>query len=201
MRRFTITKLQRLDVPVERVIAFSDGVFAIVITLLVLEITVGNGDAWQDLRLALPQLGVFAWSFFLIAQFWQLHTHLFALLKTKRVSSAVSDSNIGLLFFVALVPFATKFLNSHFHQMWGLVVYAAVVTCIGLAQLRLRAHIIQHGKKSGADTADIWNALPYLITPIAMALSIPAAILSPWVAYALWAFVLVTRGRQMLTGR
>lgn len=197
MQKFS--RLQRLDVPLDRIVTFSDGVFAIVITLLVLEIAVGGGDASHDLQSALPELGVFAWSFFLIAQFWQLHTHLLATMKTPKVSADISGTNILLLFFVALVPFATKFLNAHFHQTLGLIVYAIVVACIGVVQFRLRTTIIAHLKKTGeADDSSIHDTLPYLITPIAMALSIPAAVLSPWVAYALWAAVIIARGRRLI---
>src|SRR6476646_6810468 len=85
-------------VGLDRVVMFSDGVYAIVITLLLLEISTGHGNALVDLRHAVPEIGLFAWSFFLTARFWQLHLRLFSVLKGK-VSERLVELNNQLLFF------------------------------------------------------------------------------------------------------
>lgn len=192
----------RPTISASRLITFSDGVFAIVITLLVLGISVGNGNAWQDLHQAVPELGIFGWSFFLVAQFWQLHVYLFSSLKNKDVPVSVANSNSLLLFFVALLPFATQFFNKHFYQAMGIGVYAAIIVFVGLAQLRVRYLIIRYHKELGDnETQSVHEIMPYLVMPVLMALSVPAALLSQYIAYALWAAAAVARGRQIIFAR
>ena len=187
-RRSPLANIER-----DRIIMFSDGVFAIVLTLLVLEITAGHGNAWHDLKEALPELGVFAWSFFLGLRFWVLHVRLFGALKGK-IPEDFADTNGVLLFFVALLPFSTKFFSDHFHQTWGAVVYAVVIGMIGFMQARMRARILQHAGKDdkSEEVQAVRDAWPYIVIPSFMALSVPFAFLSAVIAYAVWAlFILV----------
>jgi len=185
--RRVITKIDH-----DRVIMFSDGIFAIVLTLLVLEVTAGDGNAWHDLKEALPELGVFAWSFFLGVRFWLLHVRLFGAIKGK-IPEDFADTNALLLFFVALLPFSTKFFSDHFHQAWGAAVYAIVIGLIGLCQARLRSRILHHaGDDQSEEVQAVRDAWPYIIIPSLMALSIPFAFLSAVVAYSVWGlFILI----------
>lgn len=186
----------------DRVVMFSDGVFAIVVTLLVLEISTGNGNAWRDLHSALPLLGVFAWSFFLTARFWQLHVRLFDALRGEKIPSGVVDINSLLLFFVALVPFSTRFYSEHYHQAWGLAVYAIVITLIGLTQARLRLKILEEVEGKSPEITDVRNIWPFVIVPVVMAVSIPVAFLSSIVSYVLWvALILLNIGQGLIRRR
>lgn len=172
---------------------FSDGVFAIVITLLVLEITTGDGSAWKDLQHAFPELGLFAWSFFLVAHFWQLHVRLFSALKGDKAAPEIVGTNSLLLFFVALVPFATSFFGNHFHQAVGFAVYGIVIGAIGIMQTRMRSMVVG---TLGTDTSDaaraVRDTLAYMILPIIIWISVPLAFLSPIIGYILWGVALVT---------
>lgn len=172
---------------------FSDGVFAIVITLLVLEISVGDGSAWKDLQHAFPELGLFAWSFFLVAHFWQLHVRLFDALKNSKVAPEIVGTNSLLLFFVALVPFATSFFGNHFHQAVGFAVYGVVVGAIGIMQTRMRAMIVGTLTEDTSEAARaVRDTLSYMILPIIIWVSVPLAFLSPIIGYILWAIALIT---------
>lgn len=177
---------------------FSDGIFAIVLTLLVLEISTGNSSAWHDLKEALPELGVFAWSFFLGLRFWILHVRLFSAIKGD-VPEDFADTNGILLFFVALLPFSTKFFSEHFHQPWGAAVYALVIGMIGCMQARLRVRILRHVDDDDSKAVQaVRDAWPYIIIPSFMALSIPFAFLSATVAYSVWGlFIIVNIARSL----
>jgi len=196
-KRFVIPAVER-----DRLVMFSDGVFAIVVTLLVLEIGTGDGAAWHDFQAAIPELGLFAWSFFLVARFWQLHVRLFGALKDK-IPGDFMDINSVLLFFVALLPFATKFFGDHFHQSVAFAVYAAVIGMIGLVQARIRSLIITQIKDDDSEEAQaVHDALPFVVIPIIMAISIPAAFLSPTIGYILWGgAILVNIVRGVITNK
>lgn len=172
---------------------FSDGVFAIVVTLLVLEISTGDGSAWKDLQHAFPELGLFAWSFFLVAHFWQLHVRLFSALKDDKVAPEIVSTNSLLLFFVALVPFATSFFGNHFHQAVGFAVYGAVVGAIGIMQTRMRAMVVGTLANDTSEAARaVRDTLSYMILPVIIWVSVPLAFLSPIIGYILWAVALVS---------
>jgi len=156
---------------------------------LVLEISTGQGNALDDLRHALPEVGLFAWSFFLTARFWQLHLRLFSALNGK-INERLVELNNQLLFFIVLLPFATAFFGNHFHNMIGLAVYAVDIILIGYIQITLRRRILSFLHESGDfDDGAVGDSTPYILTPTIMAISLPLAFLNPRVAYGFWALV------------
>ncbi len=171
---------------IDRVVMFSDGVFAIVITLLVLEISTGHGDAWNDFKDAIPELGVYAWSFFLVARFWTLHMRLFDALK-EYVPEEIVGQNHVLLFFTALTPFATTFYSNHFHSVTGLAVYAAIMAIIGFVQVNMRRTILKYAKRDkNEQTQTVRDIVPFIIIPTLLTVSIPLAFVNPKISYVFW---------------
>src|SRR6478735_2388325 len=92
-----------------RLEAFSDGVIAILITIMVLEFKTPAGDDWAALRVLAPKFSAYALSFVFLGIYWNNHHHMFHL--TKQVTGAILWANLHLLFWLSLVPFATAWMG------------------------------------------------------------------------------------------
>ncbi len=97
----------------ERLEAFSDGVIAIIITIMVLELHIPHGAAWADFRESWPSLFIYVLSFVFLGIYWNNHHHMLRI--TERVNGPILWSNLHLLFWLSLVPFVTTWMGeSHF---------------------------------------------------------------------------------------
>src|SRR6202021_2322780 len=110
--------------PSRRAEAFSDGVIAILITVMVLELRTPHGTTWSALRDSVPVLLSYLLSFVYLGIYWNNHHHLF--MATERVSGAVLWANLHLLFWLSLIPFATEWVDDDHPAplptaFWGLV--------------------------------------------------------------------------------
>jgi len=123
-----------------RLEAFSDGVLAIIITIMVLELRVPAGEALSDLRPLVPVLGSYVLSFVFIATYWNNHHHLF--LTVDRVSGKVLWANMGLLFCLSLVPFGTAWMGESHFAPFPTAVYAGVLLASSLAYWLLQSAIL-----------------------------------------------------------
>ena len=163
----------------ERILFFSDAVFAIAITLLVIEIKVpvvehGAGDAplGHALGRMIPLFIGFIISFFLIGQTWVEH-HMIGRLLTG-FDRGLLWRNLGLLFFVAAMPFASALMSEYFGSRLATTVYALVFAGLGLAKAGLYRHAVRRGlvDTSSSDAARIgarvW-ATPITATGVAVA--------------------------------
>src|SRR5262249_50729114 len=95
----------------DRLAAFSDGMFAIIITIMVLELHAPHGDTLRDLVPVLPALLSYTLSFIYVAIYWNNHHHMIH--TVQRVNGAILWANMHLLFWLSLVPFATAWLGQH----------------------------------------------------------------------------------------
>jgi uncharacterized membrane protein len=114
-----------------RLEAFSDGVLAIIITIMVLEIKVPHGSSLADLRLLLPVFGSYVLSFTYVAIYWNNHHHLMQAI--KKVNGAVLWANIHLLFWLSLLPFAAGWMGENHFEKWPVIVYGIVLGMCGVA--------------------------------------------------------------------
>ena len=126
-----------------RLEAFSDGVIAIIITIMVLELQVPHGTEWSALRPVLPVLLSYLLSFIYIGIYWNNHHHL--LHATKQVSGGVLWANLHLLFWLSLVPFVTAWMGENEFArntvaLYGVVLLLAAVAYAILVRLLLRHH-------------------------------------------------------------
>ena len=114
-----------------RLEAFSDGVLAIIITIMVLELKVPKGEDWAELSALWPKFLSYLLSFIFVGIYWGNHHHL--LHTVKRVSSGIIWSNMNLLFWLSLIPFATGWMGeAHFSQN-TVVLYACVLMICGFS--------------------------------------------------------------------
>ena len=122
-----------------RLEAFSDGVLAIIITIMVLEIKVPHSAGWNDLQDLLPVLLSYFLSFLFLGIYWGNHHHL--LHTVKRVSSGIIWSNMNLLFWLSLVPFATGWMGENHFAKNTVIAYSILLMLCGIAYTILQRAI------------------------------------------------------------
>jgi uncharacterized membrane protein len=134
-----------------RLEAFSDGVFAVLITILVLDLKVPQGADLEALRSVVPPFLGYVLSFVYLGIYWNNHRHL--LHAAERVTGGILWANLGLLFFLSLVPFTTSWMTEHYAPL-AVAVYGVVLLCVGFAYFILTSRLIaQHGKNSVLGTS------------------------------------------------
>ena len=130
-----------------RLEAFSDGVLAVVITIMVLELKYPHGSDLAALRPLVPVLLSYVLSFVYVGIYWNNHHHL--LHATQRVNGATLWANLHLLFWLSLIPFTTAWMGSNYRNSWPVAVYGIVLLFAGVAYYILtRALIRLHGHDS-----------------------------------------------------
>ena len=124
----------------ERLNAFSDGVIAIIITIMVLELKVPHGADWQSLAGLLPIFLSYVLSFIFVGIYWNNHHHL--LHASRGVNGAIMWANIHLLFWLSLIPFATGWMGENHFAELPTAVYGAALLMPGLAYNILQICIV-----------------------------------------------------------
>ncbi|ADQ79976.1 protein of unknown function DUF1211 [Paludibacter propionicigenes WB4] len=156
-----------------RLEAFSDGVIAIIITIMVLELKIPKGSDWQSLSgLALKFIS-YVISFIYVAIYWNNHHHL--LHTVKRVNGAILWSNTHLLFWLSLIPFVTAWAGENHFAELPVATYSFVLMMAGVAYFILSKTIIHvHGRDSVLSTA-IGKDIKGLISIIGYAIAVAFA--------------------------
>jgi len=167
----------------KRLEAFSDGVVAIIITIMVLEIRPPDGAGFGGLHSVVPKLLAYLLSFVLVGIYWNNHHHLFHVV--ERIDAAVMWSNMALLFCLSLVPFATAWFGEHPGALAPVVVYVAVQLACALsyftmtrAMLRIHPPDSPLARALGSDTKGKVSLAAYVA-------AIPLSFVSPWIGMAL----------------
>ena len=171
-----------------RLEAFSDGVLAIIITIMVLEIKVPHGDILEDLKPLLPIFMSYILSFIYIGIYWNNHHHLMHVV--HKVNGAVLWSNIHLLFWLSLVPFATAWMGENHFSKWPVILYGFILLMAGVAYYIL-AHCLTsiHGKEStlakaiGKDKKGVLSVVLYIAGIVA------SAFINPWIGFSIYVIV------------
>jgi uncharacterized membrane protein len=130
-----------------RLEAFSDGVIAIIITIMVLELKVPHGADWAALQPLAPVFLSYVLSFIYLGIYWNNHHHLFQ--AAHQVNAAILWSNLHLLFWLSLIPFATAWMGENHFLPVPVAVYGIAMLCSAIAYFILcRALVAHHGKDS-----------------------------------------------------
>ncbi|MBO0721541.1 MAG: DUF1211 domain-containing protein [Blastocatellia bacterium] len=163
-----------------RLEAFSDGVFAIIITIMVLEIKVPHGDGLSELLQVLPVFFSYVLSFIYVGIYWNNHHHLLHL--TTTVNGTILWANLYLLFWLSLFPFATGWMGENHFTALPTAVYGGVLLMAAIAYYLLEQVIIRSQgpdsilkKAVGRDLKGKLSLLFYLA-------AIVATLLSPWIS-------------------
>jgi uncharacterized membrane protein len=125
-----------------RVEAFSDGVIAILITIMVLELKVPHGADWETLRHVVPVFLSYVLSFVYVGIYWNNHHHLFH--AVKHVKGSVLWANLHLLFWLSLFPVTTGWMGENHFQRWPTVLYGINLLLCALAYTVLQTCLIRH---------------------------------------------------------
>jgi uncharacterized membrane protein len=156
-----------------RLEAFSDGVIAILITIMVLELKTPEGSTWAALRALAPTFAAYGLSFLLLAIYWNNHHHMFHV--THRVTGAILCANLHLLFWLSLVPFTTAWAGETKMAPLPTALYGGVLFLAGAAFSLLSHTIIRsqgaHSPLRDAVGADVKGKLSVLLYAIAIALA------------------------------
>ena len=131
----------------QRLEAFSDGVVAILITIMVLELRGPAGADWPALRALGPTFSAYVLSFIYLGIYWNNHHHLFQVV--DRVTGGMLWANLHLLFWLSLVPFATNWMGEHPRDGLPTAVYGGILLCCAIAyQILVRVIIHAQGPHS-----------------------------------------------------
>jgi uncharacterized membrane protein len=122
-----------------RLEAFSDGVIAIIITIMVLELRVPEGATWQALQPLLPVFLSYVLSFIFIGIYWNNHHHLMHVV--KHISAGIMWANLNLLFWLSLIPFATGWMGENHFEPFPVAMYAVLLNLCGVAYTILQITI------------------------------------------------------------
>jgi TMEM175 potassium channel family protein len=172
-----------------RLEAFSDGVIAVIITIMALELKPPEDSDFASLRARIPALLVYILSFTFIGIYWNNHHHL--LRAARRISGGVMWSNLHLLFWLSLIPVLTEWIGEHYAEALPVVSYGVV--CLGSAvafTILVQAIIRADGSSSLVATA-IGSDTKGRLSMLAYAAAIALASVSVWISYALIAAVAV----------
>jgi uncharacterized membrane protein len=173
-----------------RLEAFSDGVIAILITIMVLELHIPLNPKLSALRPLVPVFLTYVLSFVNLGIYWNNHHHL--LQATERINGAVLWANLNLLFWLSLFPFATGWMGENHFATVPTAMYGVVLLMAGVAYYILEMTIIaEHGPDSALSSAlgrDRKGRLSVLI----YALAIPLAFVNRWIALGLYVVVALT---------
>ena len=170
-----------------RMEAFSDGVLAIIITIMVLEMKVPHGDDFAALRPLLPVFLTYVLSFIYLGIYWNNHHHMLHV--TEHVSGAILLANLHLLFWLSLFPFVTGWMGENHFAVIPTALYGVILLMAAVAYWILQQAIIaRHGRESLLAKA-VGRDLKGKLSPVLYVIAIIAAFFVPWVAGALYVLV------------
>ncbi len=168
----------------DRLLAFTDGVIAIIITLMVLNLEVPRGPSLAALAASAPVFLSYVLSFLYVGIYWNNHHHFFHLV--RRVNGAVLWANLNLLFWLSLIPFATRWLGQYHFAPVPTAVYGVALLMPALAWYVMQTVLLRaEGEKSGLARA-IGRDLKGKISPFCYLGGIFAAFLEPLLADAIY---------------
>src|SRR5256885_15218306 len=167
-----------------RLEAFSDGVIAILITIMVLELKVPHGTDWEALRPLTPVFLTYVLSFVYLSIYWNNHHHMLHV--TEDVTGAIMWANLHLLFWLSLTPFVTAWMGENHFAAWPVAVYGAVLLLAAVAYFILTRELIAlHGRDSTLAAA-LGSDMKGKASLVLYAAAIPLAFWHPWIACALY---------------
>ena len=170
-----------------RLEAFSDGVLAIIITIMVLELKVPHGAGLADLKAKLPVFLSYLLSFLYVGIYWNNHHHMFH--STRHVTGGILWANLHLLFWLSLFPFTTAWVGENRLAPTPAAVYGCVLLMAAVAYYIVQRLIIRQQGPNSLLAAAIGKDWKGKFSPLCYLAAIPLAFLSPWLAIGLYVFV------------
>ena len=170
-----------------RLEAFSDGVIAILITILVLELKVPHGDDVRALAPLTPVFLTYVLSFIYLGIYWNNHHHM--LQATTRINGTILWANLHLLFWLSLVPFTTGWMGENHFAALPTAAYGGVLLAAAIAYLVLQSVIVAEQGPQSKLAAALGRDLKGKISPVLYTAAIPLAFFRQWIADLLYVVV------------
>jgi uncharacterized membrane protein len=170
-----------------RLEAFSDAVIAIVITIMVLELTVPHEADLAALQEVTPVLLVYLLSFIYLAIYWNNHHHLMAL--TERINGKILWANMHLLFWLSLVPFTTGWMGENDFAPLPTAIYGVDLLLAAIAYFILQTAIIAKQGPGSKLAEALGRDLKGKASPVLYITAIPLSFVSRWIALGIYVFV------------
>jgi uncharacterized membrane protein len=168
----------------ERLTAFSDGMFAIIITIMVLELKVPHGDDWARLAGLAPTFLSYVLSFVYIGIYWNNHHHL--LYACEKVNGAILWANMHLLFWLSLIPFATGWMGENHFSALPTALYGVALLMPAIAYYLLQSVIIRLHGRDGLLARAVGTDVKGKVSPFLYLTAIALAFVAPWAAQAIY---------------
>jgi uncharacterized membrane protein len=170
-----------------RLEAFSDGVIAIIITIMVLELRVPHGTTLESLRPLLPVFLSYVLSFVYLGIYWNNHHHMLHV--TREISGAILWANLHLLFWLSLVPFVTGWMGENHFAPVPTSLYGVVLLMSAIAYTILQRTIVAREANRWILASALGSDTKGKVSPILYAIAIPTALVQPWIAGSLYVAV------------
>jgi len=170
-----------------RLEAFSDGVLAIIITIMVLGLPQPQGSNWQALAPLLPSLLSYVLSFVYAGIYWNNHHHM--LQATKKIDGRVLWANLNLLFWLSLLPYTTNWMGQSHLAAWPSAIYGLVLFMAAIAYWILQGSIIAAEGDASLLKRAIGSDWKGKASPLLYLLAIALAFVAPWLAQLVFALV------------
>jgi uncharacterized membrane protein len=172
-----------------RLEAFSDGVIAILITIMVLELHIPDGDDLEALRPLIPTLSSYVLSFVFLGIYWNNHHHL--LQASSGVNGSVLWANLHLLFWLSLIPFATGWMGDSDFAGWPVALYGFVLWMAAAAYTALEHFLIRVQGPGSVLAAARGSGAKDKLSLLLLTAAIPAAFLLPWLSVVAYVAIAV----------
>lgn len=167
-----------------RLEAFSDGVLAIIITIMVLEIKAPVDDSFESLQHLIPIFLSYVLSFIYVGIYWNNHHHMLQVV--KKINGSILWSNLFLLFWLSLIPFATSWIGEHHFSAVPMSLYGFILLMCALSYFLLQNKIIKLEGKDSILHQAVEKDTKGKISTICYILAIPLAFVSPWISGLLY---------------
>src|SRR5258708_18225923 len=170
-----------------RLEAFSDGVIAILITIMVLELKVPHGTDWEAVRPSVPSFLTYVLSYVFLGIYWNNHHHMLHL--AERINGKILWANLHLLFWLSLVPFVTGWMGENHFAPLPTAVYGADLLLAGLAYWILERAIIGHQGQNSKLKEAVGGDTKAKISTALYTSAIPLAFVHSWISHAIYVTV------------
>jgi uncharacterized membrane protein len=167
--------------------AFSDGVIAILITVMVLELKVPHGTSWAALRESLPTLLTYVLSFVYLGIYWNNHHHM--LMVTDEVDGLVLWANLHLLFWLSLVPFFTGWMGENHFAAVPVAAYGLILLAAAIAYYALQTTIIRRQGTGSTLATAVGSDMKGKLSPLLYVVGFCLSPVNRWLAIAVYASV------------
>lgn len=171
----------------DRLEAFSDGVIAILITIMVLELKIPHGDSLESLKPLLPTFISYVMSFVYIGIYWNNHHHMMQVVRT--VNGAVLWANMHLLFWLSIVPFVTGWMGENNFTRWPTILYGISLIMCAVSYTLLQMVLIRHEGKDSLLAEATGSDFKGRVSLVIYAAAIAIAFFNPCISFIMYAIV------------